>query len=70
MRPECDFSDVVRRATAHRYAEGANVLVAPALLDVFPDAKSVDDTQARACTHAPARQLLLTTAFALTASAA
>ena len=26
-----------------RYAEGANVVVAPDLLDVFPDAKSVDD---------------------------
>ena len=44
MRPEYDFSRAVRGATARRYAEGANVVVvAPDLLDVFPDAKSVDD---------------------------
>ena len=44
MRPEYDFSGAVRGATARRYAEGANVVVvAPDLLDVFPDAKSVDD---------------------------
>ena len=44
MRPEYDFSGAVRGATAHRCAEGANVVVvAPDLLDVFPDAKSVDD---------------------------
>ncbi|MYA16410.1 MAG: hypothetical protein F4Z28_06350 [Gammaproteobacteria bacterium] len=44
MRPEYDFSGAVRGTTARRYAEGANVVVvAPDLLDVFPDAKSVDD---------------------------
>ena len=44
MRPEYDFSGALRGATARRYAEGANVVVvAPDLLDVFPDAKSVDD---------------------------
>ena len=44
MRPEYDFSGAVRGATARRYAEGANVVViAPDLLDVFPDAKTVND---------------------------
>ena len=44
MRPEYDFSAAARGVTARRYAEGANVVVvAPDLLDVFPDAKSVDD---------------------------
>ena len=43
MRPEYDFSGAVRGTTARRHAEGANVVVAPDLLDVFPDAKSVDD---------------------------
>lgn len=44
LRPEYDFSAAARGATARRYAEGANVVVvAPDLLDVFPDAKSVDD---------------------------
>lgn len=44
MSPEYGFSGAVREATARRYAEGANVVViAPDLLDVFPDAKSVDD---------------------------
>ena len=44
MRPEYDFSDAVRGATARRYAEGANVVVvAPDLLDVFPDADAVDE---------------------------
>lgn len=44
MRPEYDFSGAVRGVTARRYAQGANVvIVAPDLLDVFPDAKSVDD---------------------------
>ncbi len=42
MCPEYDFSAAARGVTARRYAEGAN-LVAPNLLDVFPDAKSVDD---------------------------
>ena len=45
MRPEYDFSGAVRGVTARRYAQGANVVVvAPDLLDVFPDAKSVDET--------------------------
>lgn len=44
MRPEYDFTGAVRGVTAQRYAKGANVVVvAPDLLDVFPDAKSVDD---------------------------
>ena len=44
MRPEYDFSGAVRGVTARRYAEGANVVVvAPDLLDVFPDAESVDE---------------------------
>ncbi len=44
MRPEYDFSSAVRGVTAARYAQGANVVVvAPDLLDVFPDAKSVND---------------------------
>ena len=44
MRPEYDFSDAVRGVTARRYAEGANVVVvAPDLLDVFPDADTVDE---------------------------
>ena len=44
MRPEYDFSGAVRSVTAQPYAEGANVVVvAPDLLDVFPDAKSVND---------------------------
>ncbi len=44
MRPEYDFSGAVRGVTARRYAQGANVVVAPDLLDVFPDAKAVDET--------------------------
>ena len=43
MRPEYDFSGAIRGVTARRYAQGANVVVAPDLLDVFPDAKSVND---------------------------
>ena len=44
MRPEYDFSHAVRGVTARRYAEGANVVViAPDLLDVFPDAETVND---------------------------
>ena len=42
-RPEYDFSDAIRGVTAKRYAQGANVVVAPDLLDVFPDADSVDE---------------------------
>ena len=45
MRQEYDFSSAVRGVTARRYAQGANVVVvAPDLLDVFPDAESVDET--------------------------
>ena len=45
MRPEYDFSGAVRGVTARRYAKGANVVViAPDLLDVFPDAETVNDT--------------------------
>ena len=44
MRPEYDFSGAVRGVTARRYAQGTNVVVvAPDLLDVFPDSKSVDE---------------------------
>ncbi len=44
MRPEYDFSKGVRGVTAARYARGANVVVIdPALLDVFPDGRSVND---------------------------
>ena len=44
MRPEYDFADGVRGATAARYAEGSNVIVVdPEVLDVFPDAQSVNE---------------------------
>ena len=44
MRLEYDFSNAARGVTAHRHAQGANVVVvAPDLLDVFPDGKSVDE---------------------------
>ena len=44
MRPEYDFSGAVRGVTAKRYVKGANVVVvAPDLLDVFPDAETVDE---------------------------
>ena len=44
MRPEYDFSGAVRGVTARRYAQGTNVVVvAPELLDVFPDSRSVDE---------------------------
>ena len=37
MRPEYDFSQGIRGATAQRYAQGANVVViSPEVLDVFP----------------------------------
>jgi hypothetical protein len=43
MRAEYDFSHAVRGAAARRYAEGANVaVIAPEVLDVFPDGKSVN----------------------------
>jgi hypothetical protein len=44
MRPEYDFSRAVRGKTADRYAEGTNVVVVDAdVLDVFPDAASVNE---------------------------
>ena len=44
MRPEYDFSGAVRGATAARYAEGTNVVViAPEVIDVFPDGDSVNE---------------------------
>jgi uncharacterized DUF497 family protein len=45
MRCDYDFSKGVRGATASRYAKGANVVVIdPSVLDVFPDAASVNET--------------------------
>ena len=44
MRPEYDFSEAVRGATAARYAGGTNVVVIdPDVLDIFPDGPSVND---------------------------
>jgi len=43
LRPEYDFSKGVRGVTAARYARGTNVVVVdPDVLDVFPDAESVN----------------------------
>lgn len=43
MRPEYDFSDAVRGATAKKYARGVNIAVIdPEVLDVFPDGASVN----------------------------
>ncbi len=45
MRPEYDFTNAVRGATAARYAQGANIAVIdPEVLDVFPDSASVNAT--------------------------
>ena len=45
MRKEYDSSGAVRGVTAARYTQGANVVVIdPEVLDVFPDASSVNDT--------------------------
>ncbi len=45
MRAEYDFGRAARGTTAARYAEGANVvLIDPEVLDVFPDAASVNAT--------------------------
>lgn len=45
MRPEYDFSAAVRGVTAARYAQGANIAVIdPEVLDVFPDAATVNQT--------------------------
>lgn len=44
MRAEYDFSRGVRGATVARYRKGNNlVLIDPDVLDVFPDAQSVND---------------------------
>jgi hypothetical protein len=44
LRPEYGFAGAIRGATASRYARGANVVVIdPDVLDVFPDAASVND---------------------------
>ncbi len=44
FRPEYDFSRAVRGVTAGRYAKGANIVViAPEVLDVFPDGPSVNE---------------------------
>ena len=38
IRPEYDFSKVLRGVTAARYAQGTNIVVIdPEVLDVFPD---------------------------------
>lgn len=45
MRPEYDFSKGVRGVTAARYAQGTNIAVIdPQVLDVFPDADTVNQT--------------------------
>ena len=44
MRPEYDFSKGVRGATAARFSQGTNVfMIDPDVLDVFPDATSVNE---------------------------
>jgi hypothetical protein len=44
LRPEYDFSGGVRGVTAARYRDGSNVVVVdPSVLDVFPDAESVNE---------------------------
>ncbi|GEM_PF-2025817 len=44
MRAEYDFGRAKRGATAARYSEGTNlVLISPDLVDVFPDAATVND---------------------------
>ena len=62
MRPEYDFSGAVRGMTARRYAEGANVVVAPDLLEVFADANSVDEGARMLAPMAPTPWLVLTRA--------
>lgn len=43
MRTEYDFSRAVRGVTAARYGQGANIAVIdPEVLDVFPDAATVN----------------------------
>ncbi|MFN8178239.1 MAG: hypothetical protein U0167_09930 [bacterium] len=59
MRPEYDFSDGVRGATAKRYAQGSNIVaIDPSVMDVFPDAASVNEalrTMARVLRRKPRR---------------
>ncbi|HJQ96678.1 MAG TPA: hypothetical protein VJ826_00115 [Candidatus Polarisedimenticolaceae bacterium] len=44
MRPHYDFRGGVRGKYAARYAEGTNVVVLePDVMEVFPDAKAVND---------------------------
>ena len=44
MRPEHDFSQAVRGATAARYTQSANVVVIdPDILDMFPTGESVNE---------------------------
>ena len=44
MRLEYDFSQGMRRITAQRYAQGANlVVISPEVLDVFPDGAAVNE---------------------------
>lgn len=44
MRPEYDFTGATRGATVARFRQGTNVVVIdPDVLDVFPDAASVND---------------------------
>jgi hypothetical protein len=44
MRPEYDFSKAARGVTAARYAEGTNVvLLDPDVLEVFPNARAVNE---------------------------
>jgi hypothetical protein len=45
MRADYDFSRAERGATAARYAQGVNIAVIdPEVLDVFPDAATVNQT--------------------------
>lgn len=45
MRTEYDFSKAVRGVTAARYAKGSNIIVLdPSVMDVFPDAETVNTT--------------------------
>jgi hypothetical protein len=44
MRPEYDFTGATRGATVKRYRQGTNVVVvAPDVLDVFPDSTAVNE---------------------------
>ncbi|HYL73344.1 MAG TPA: hypothetical protein VEU96_04025 [Bryobacteraceae bacterium] len=44
MQPEYDFSKGVRGKYAERYRQGTNIVVlVPAVAEVFPDSKAVND---------------------------